>query len=247
MPVPSYTVIADSEIDPESPITSSLMFRLRDNVLSLLGVDPATPSPSLAPQGFLRNKQDFTANGSFVVPSGVSVVVIKMTGGGGGGGGGGNYEYNGGSAGDGGNGGGGGASSAIILKVSAGDALAFVIGGGGSGGAAASGNFNNNSGYGGGSGSPTYVVRGVVELIRCNGGGGGGGGTGGFNGANGATGAAGTVVITSPAEIVYGLSLSVPSQGSGGARGFSSSTSGGIWTNATNGNGGGNGSASIYF
>jgi hypothetical protein len=45
MPIPTYSVIADSEIDPESPITTSLMFRLRDNVLAILGIDPATPSP----------------------------------------------------------------------------------------------------------------------------------------------------------------------------------------------------------
>jgi len=45
MPVPSYNVIADSEIDPESPITSSLMFRLRDNVLAILSIDPADPAP----------------------------------------------------------------------------------------------------------------------------------------------------------------------------------------------------------
>lgn len=45
MPVPAYSVIADTEIDPESPLTSSLMFRLRDNALSILGVDPADPTP----------------------------------------------------------------------------------------------------------------------------------------------------------------------------------------------------------
>jgi hypothetical protein len=45
MPVPSYTPIADSEIDPESPITSSLIQRLRDNWLSLFGIDPSDPAP----------------------------------------------------------------------------------------------------------------------------------------------------------------------------------------------------------
>jgi hypothetical protein len=47
MAIPTYAVIADSEIDPESPLTSSLMFRLRDNILALLGIDPATPSPTM--------------------------------------------------------------------------------------------------------------------------------------------------------------------------------------------------------
>jgi hypothetical protein len=46
MPVPSYAVIADSEIDPESPVTSSLMFRLRDNILAILGIDPSDPTPT---------------------------------------------------------------------------------------------------------------------------------------------------------------------------------------------------------
>lgn len=45
MPVPSYQVILDNEIDPESPGTSSLFFRLRDNVLAILGIDPAEANP----------------------------------------------------------------------------------------------------------------------------------------------------------------------------------------------------------
>jgi hypothetical protein len=45
MPIPTWSVIADNEIDPESPITTSLMFRLRDNVLAVLGIDPADPAP----------------------------------------------------------------------------------------------------------------------------------------------------------------------------------------------------------
>lgn len=48
MPVPSYNVIADSEIDPESPITSSLMFRLRDNWLAVFGIDNTDPAPAPA-------------------------------------------------------------------------------------------------------------------------------------------------------------------------------------------------------
>lgn len=45
MPIPTYSVIDDNEIDPESPLTTSLMFRLRDNVLAVLGIDPADPAP----------------------------------------------------------------------------------------------------------------------------------------------------------------------------------------------------------
>lgn len=57
MPIPSYSPIADNEIDPESPITSSLLFRLRDNILSILGIDPSNPSPvfTLAPSALVTD------------------------------------------------------------------------------------------------------------------------------------------------------------------------------------------------
>ncbi len=43
MPIPGYTVIDDSEIDPGSPGTSSLFTRLRDNVLAIIGGATAAP------------------------------------------------------------------------------------------------------------------------------------------------------------------------------------------------------------
>lgn len=45
MTVPAWSRIFDSEIDPESPLTSSLITRLRDNVLAILNIDPADPAP----------------------------------------------------------------------------------------------------------------------------------------------------------------------------------------------------------
>ena len=45
MPVPVWQEILDTEIDPESPITASLMQRLRDNPLALLGIAPDDPAP----------------------------------------------------------------------------------------------------------------------------------------------------------------------------------------------------------
>lgn len=47
MSIPSYNLIPDSDIDPESPITSSLMFRLRDNWMSLFGIDTTDPAPAI--------------------------------------------------------------------------------------------------------------------------------------------------------------------------------------------------------
>lgn len=46
MPVPTYSRIDDSEIDPESPITTSLMTRLRDNFLAIMGIDTTATAPS---------------------------------------------------------------------------------------------------------------------------------------------------------------------------------------------------------
>jgi len=67
MPVPSYNLIADSEIDPESPITSSLMFRLRDNWMSVFGIDTTDPAPAPAlPPSFqtMQYEYDWFASGS---------------------------------------------------------------------------------------------------------------------------------------------------------------------------------------
>lgn len=49
MPVPTYLDIPDSDIDPESPINYSLLARLRDNILSVIGGGSGAPAmrPSL--------------------------------------------------------------------------------------------------------------------------------------------------------------------------------------------------------
>ncbi len=46
----TYNEILDSEIDPESPITTSLMFRLRDNLLAVIQADPS--APTISPSAF---------------------------------------------------------------------------------------------------------------------------------------------------------------------------------------------------
>ena len=43
MSIPLWSPIADSEINPEAPITSSLMYRLRDQWAAFFGVDPTNP------------------------------------------------------------------------------------------------------------------------------------------------------------------------------------------------------------
>ena len=41
--MPAYNPIANSEVDPESPLTSSLMIRMRDNPLAIQEGDPTAP------------------------------------------------------------------------------------------------------------------------------------------------------------------------------------------------------------
>ena len=74
----TYTTIADTEVDVDSPITQSLMERLRDNPLSIQERDNS------APQIPVQRLQVFTASGTFTVPSGVEFVEVICTGGGGG-------------------------------------------------------------------------------------------------------------------------------------------------------------------
>ncbi len=48
MPVPDYLDIPDSDIDPESPINYSLLARLRDNILAVIG--GGTGAPTMTPR-----------------------------------------------------------------------------------------------------------------------------------------------------------------------------------------------------
>lgn len=116
---------------------------------------------------------------SFVVPTGVTSLTVKMWGAGGGGGGGANGQI-------GGAGGGGGFTQATI-SVTPGETLTTYVGGGGGGGNySASG---SDAGGGGGGGGHTSIYRGVTPLIIAAGGGGGGGAR--SNNAGGAAGGAG--------------------------------------------------------
>ena len=62
MPVPSWSPIPDSDIDPDSPLTSSLLTRLRDQWAAFFGVDPtaATPPPfDFPPSQFVVDSMAF--------------------------------------------------------------------------------------------------------------------------------------------------------------------------------------------
>lgn len=138
------------------------------------------------------NGQVFTSQGadSYVVPTGVTSLTLKMWGAGAGGGGGGTTT---GAA------GGGGGFVESTISVTPGESLSIYVGGGGAGG-----NFSasgSDAGGGGGGGGASTVYRSSTPLAIAAGGGGGGGAragsTGGAGGAGGGTsGVAGTSRFT---------------------------------------------------
>lgn len=124
----------------------------------------------------------FTANGTFVVPEGVFILMVTAVGGGGGGGGG---AYNG----SGGSSGSIGATYELAVFVVSGESISVQVGAGGGGG--------NSSPNGGGGGSAGGSTAGAGISSRYGGGGGGGGGASGINsrilakGGSGGSGASG--------------------------------------------------------
>ena len=135
----AYIPILDSEVDAESPLTESLITRLRDNPLALQQ----------------NTYTVLTGSGTYTVPADVTKLkVIAVSGGAGGG-----------SAliaGRGAGGGGGGRVVEKVLNVTPSANLAFSCGAGGAGGGSSGGNTTFDTvtslgGYGGGSsfsGSP---------------------------------------------------------------------------------------------
>ena len=191
---------------------------------------------------------------NYVVPQGITSLVIKSWGAGGGGGG------NGG-AGAGGVGGGGGYVSST-LSVTPGETLSVRVGGGGGAGGSNTGSLGAVGG-GGGGGGYSGIFRSSTPLAIAAGGGGGGGsrpqsglggaggpggcdtsgtacdGTGGFSTASGsgATASSGGAQGTGTCSGVAGSSLT---GGRGGARnGVQSCTSTGDGSGGTNGGGNG--------
>ena len=108
--------------------------------------------------GIPDNMRIFDSNGTWVVPDGVTKIMIEAWGGGGGGSGSGISDGNIGG------GGGGGGYTKKIVRVSGGDTVNITIGGGGSGGAIKS------DGFGGGS---TEVKIGSNIVAKSHGGSGG--------------------------------------------------------------------------
>jgi len=121
---------------------------------------------------------DTTGADTFVVPSGVSELVVKTWGAGGGSGSADDANGPGGA-------GGGGGFAAATISVTPSETLDIHVGGGGGGGA------NNGTGGGGGGGGRSSVYRSATALVVGGAGAGGGGGDNSGTGVGGAGGAGG--------------------------------------------------------
>ena len=183
----------------------------------------------------------FTSSGTFVVPPGVSRLLVRAVGAGGGGGSG--RRGSSGTARLGGGGGGGGACvEQTLYGVTPGSSVTVTIGAGGTAGAAVSS--NDTDGADGGVGGTTTFG----SYVSAYGGGGGykgnaggvAGGSGGGGAGAGAVSAAGSAVAGGLPNLIGGKTAVYNNQGYGGG-------TGGTQNNATNfpaaewGGGGGNG------
>jgi hypothetical protein len=200
-------------------------------------------APTWATQVVL-NKEVFTSNGTFTIPSGtLSTTVFKFTLiGAGGGGGGGNASYGGG-----GGGGGGGLAIKWLSGLTAGNTITITRGGGGAGGGAATnGSSGGNTTIASGTETISTVTgvggtggEGSVAAQPTEGGIGGAGTSGDFN----SDGQGGILGDRSSANAGFGGAGGSSHLGGGGAGGDANNSSDGDGKNGTNGGGGGGGGA----
>lgn len=82
----TYVAIADADVDPESPITTTLLTRMRDNAIAIGEAD--STAPDTAKFGKLIGLTIITAtNATWIPNSKTKKMVVKVVGGGGAGGG----------------------------------------------------------------------------------------------------------------------------------------------------------------
>ncbi|MFA7333646.1 MAG: hypothetical protein WC130_05040 [Kiritimatiellia bacterium] len=193
--------------------------------------------------GAATGVQDFTASGSFVIPTGITRLFVEGCGAGGGGGGG---QQDQGGGGRGASGGGGSATFLKTIDVTAypGDTLAVVIGASGAAGLGSGGGGGANGSSGSAGGATTLTTSGAVLLASIAGGGaglagnlstsagaggafGGAGGTGGSQGVNGVAGSNGTTGFSGGA-----LGSASGNGGGGGGGGAGGYGNGGVGGNA---------------
>ena len=106
------------------------------------------------------NKITYTSgSGTFIVPSGISMLKVYLIGAGGGGGGGEGFNTSDSGYGGGGGGGGSGAFVGLELPVVSGVSFSYAVGSGGAGGAGGDGGDpSNNNGYPGNNGGDGAII-----------------------------------------------------------------------------------------
>ncbi len=161
-------------------------------------------------------KQEFTSNGTFLVPAAVTKLMVEVVGGGGGGGGGGSGGL--GYCGGGGGGGGGGGYGKAEFTVSQGQSYAVVVGQGGGGGGAG---YTGSPGSPGSNGGTTSFGTSLMNINGGFGGGAGGGySAGGSGGSGGAGGSNGSSTSTTFTKVSGGNGDNGVSCGGGGSGGY---------------------------
>ena len=188
----------------------------------------------------------FTATDNWVVPTGVTYLLVEGCGAGGGGGGGGGGAT-GANSGSGGSGGGGGPWQMKGATTSAGSVIVVTITSGGNGGAAGDNTGTNGSGGNNGGSSSFVSSTGPAISIEFKGGGGGLAGTGNSTGASPAGGVRNDTFVFAPfggaggASVVGAGGTGVTGMDSVAAEGGAGGTGG-----ATHGSGGGGGGGGHY-
>ena len=200
---------------------------------------------------------------NFVVPTGITTLIVRAIGGGGGGGAGGNANA-GGNRGDGGGAGAGGSWNELTVPVTAGETVTITRGAGGTAGAISGSALGN--GAAGGAGGDTVVSSTTMGTLTFKGGAGGAGGVGGigsggvsapaaggaggwltatgFNAAGGRNGqaagaggqVAGTATMFAAGGTVQGINPDGGAGGGGGA-GFAAGGAGGTGSGGTGSSG----------
>lgn len=260
--VPRMTTTEQNAI--ASPATGLLIFNTTTNAFHYYN---GATWQAVGTSGGLSSVATFSSSTTWVVPAGVSKIIIQGIGGGGGGGGGSLNSASGNTS-----GGGGGASGLMgdkTVTVTPGETLTITIGGGGGGGAAAGG---IGPGSGGSAGGQT-LISGTFGILRWQGGAGGGGGQLSANSSGGAAQFRGGQSSSSGGSSTFGV-FGTPSAGDysiraaggaagangpsgtggcGGAGGFASGGVGGPGNTSTpagagsQGSGGGGGGSSTNF
>lgn len=194
----TYDTITDGEIASGKPVTSSLIFRLRDNVLAIQEGDASAPKISWAAftliPGLSGYIKDTAGSDTLLIPAGITKVRYRVVGGGGGAAfrndGVGNQDYVSGN---------GAEMRHGLLTVTPGETLSLVVGAGGVGVVHATNPLN--------AGADSTIYRGGTQLVRAKCGSATEGGYGGAGG-NGAGGKSGNSfrAVSEGGNTIWGIS-----------------------------------------